>query len=32
MNSVQIRTTVHDYDGWKAAFDKGCDAIADRLK
>ena len=22
MNSVQIRTTVHDYDGWKAAFDK----------
>jgi len=22
MNSVQIRTTVHDYDGWKAAFDR----------
>ena len=22
MNSVQIRTTVHDDDGWKAAFDK----------
>ena len=20
--SLQIRTTVHDYDGWKAAFDK----------
>jgi hypothetical protein len=22
MNSVQIRTTVRDYDGWKAAFDR----------
>jgi hypothetical protein len=22
MNSLQIRNTVHDYDSWKAAFDK----------